>query len=70
MKVKDLIKKLKECDQEAYVIMASDGEGNEFHPMDAVIEAGIFDKRDEYPVEEADENTVPAVFVWPGYRYE
>lgn len=42
MKVKDLIEELKECDPEAVVVAAIDGEGNSYNVCDGVWE-GKFD---------------------------
>jgi len=33
MKVKELIKRLKKCNQEADVILSGDGEGNDYSPL-------------------------------------
>jgi hypothetical protein len=33
MKVKELIKQLQECNQNAIVVMSSDGEGNNYSPL-------------------------------------
>lgn len=73
MKVKNLIKLLKDIDQEAIIILSRDPEGNAFRPI-SCIESGLKYDRGEiglaklengYTIDDVVEGGYPAVVLWP-----
>jgi len=72
MKVKDLIKLLGEYDEEDLVVLAKDGEGNDFSPLsdslsckykaDSTWSGEIFSGDEE---DDAPEGSVDACVLWP-----
>lgn len=80
MLVKDVIEMLQKCEPNALVVLAKDGEGNSFSPLDAtqvgwyVAESewdGSFYTEEEMDAEidsdeeDVDLNEIPAVVLWP-----
>ena len=68
MRVKDLIAKLYELNQDdSVVIIGSDSEGNSFSPIDDIT-IGHYTPETEcsgYPVDEDFEPAIPAIFIYP-----
>ncbi len=66
MKIKDLIKKLKEFDPESAVVLSSDAEGNSFSEA-TDIEQYLFDKEEGEIKEWDDPNDQyqRAIVIWP-----
>lgn len=67
MKVKKLIKLLKDFDPNAIVIVSSDAEGNKFSPMEDISEhhyKGINGWSGEL-VQEGEIDSEPAIVLWP-----
>jgi hypothetical protein len=72
IKVGELIQKLQELDQDALVVLSSDGEGNQYSPL-ADVEAGKYAAENTWRGEfysEADEDwfaedAVKCVGLWP-----
>jgi len=66
MKVKELVKRLKQEDPDSEVILASDEEGNSFNTL-SVIDCAIYDpeEREIYDNDQTDINGEAAVVLWP-----
>ena len=67
MKVKELIKELKEADPELDIILAKDSEGNDFSPL-ADVRLGSYTALNSYSGEFSDdqiEESNKAVCLWP-----
>ncbi len=82
MKVKELISKLKECEQEAEILCAQDEEGNDYRPLDVIDDSWLY-RRDKIKGVYDDlltpddiehmgytskeiEDYKPVVIMWPG----
>ena len=66
MKVKELIKRLKQENPESEIVLAADEEGNYFTPL-SVVECAIYDPEEHevYDPDAQDINGENAVILWP-----
>lgn len=65
MNVYELIEELKKVDGDLTVILAKDGEGNEFQEL-YEIETTLFDGESVHPrTEDVDSEAEPVVVLWP-----